>query len=205
MGTFRVLLATLRGDDAEAVRFIDAALASERAGTRKRNVFPDDPVFTLSLFSLVRDHTPANAEKLERLLEVAEKLNRNAIYLRPVVSAARIARGHGPLFGYNPENATVIGTLFDGMSICWADAFGKDDATEVFLGHLRVFGAVANSLGLRWVAIECMEICRRWYQATGRDEDQPVDCSSPAVMPVRCLTSSPRFTPRRARSRSRLS
>ena len=67
------LVAMLRGDDREACRLIESAVAEERAGTRKRNVFPASPAFALSLLSLVRDDSPANRALLAPLLRTAEK------------------------------------------------------------------------------------------------------------------------------------
>ena len=40
LASTRALVAMLRGQHTEAIRFIDEAIASERSGTRKRNVFP---------------------------------------------------------------------------------------------------------------------------------------------------------------------
>ena len=48
------LVATLRGDDETASRAIQAALAAERVGTRKRNLFPPQRVFPLALLAWVR-------------------------------------------------------------------------------------------------------------------------------------------------------
>ena len=44
----RALAAMLRGDDAQARLHIESAVAEERAGTRKRNVFPASTAFALS-------------------------------------------------------------------------------------------------------------------------------------------------------------
>ena len=65
MAATRAFIATLRGNDDEATRFIQAAIAEEKVGTRKRNVFPDARAFVLSLLSLLRSNTPASLSMLE--------------------------------------------------------------------------------------------------------------------------------------------
>ena len=69
----QALLAVLRGDDAEARAHLEATLAAEKRGTRKRIVFPDSRAFTLGLLSLVRTNTPESIHLLQQLLKAADR------------------------------------------------------------------------------------------------------------------------------------
>ena len=168
LASTRALLATLRGDDALAVRHIDEAIASERAGTRKRNVFPRCSAFTLSLLSLVRDHTPANAAKSDHLLRVGGKLERDPLFLNGVSLAVHVRDG-GSLYWSRVQGDLTLGRLFEGLSACWADDFPEDDPGGRFAALLQ-FGAMAVANGYRWLSSECLEVYRRWWRATGRTE-----------------------------------
>ena len=170
LASARALLATLRGDDASAARYIDEALAAEKAGTRKRNLFPRCSAFTLSLLSLVRDHTPENAAKLEHLLKVGNKFGRDPVLLGGVSTAVHIRSGGSPYWSRVPADVT-LDRLFEGLSACWANDFPEDDPGGR-LDALLLFGAGATGGGYRWLAMECLEVYRRWWRANGRSEGE---------------------------------
>ena len=170
LASTRALLATLRGDDAEAAGHIDEALAAEKAGTRKRNLFPRCSAFTLSLLSLVRDDTPENAAKLDHLLKVGEKFGRDPLLLGGVSTAVRIRNGGSPHLSRAPGDPTLA-RLFEGLSVCWSGDFPEDDPG----GRLKALlhytaGATAN--GYRWLGMECLEVYRQWWRAIGRSEGE---------------------------------
>jgi len=168
LASTRALLAMLRGDDEAAARYIDEALAAEKAGTRKRNLFPRCSAFTLSLLSLVRDDTPANAAKLDHLLRIGEKFERDPLLLAGVSTAVRIRNGGSPYWSRVHAYPT-LDRLFEGLGVCWANDFPEDDPG----GRLRAllhYGAGATSSGYRWLAMECLEVYRRWWRANGRSE-----------------------------------
>jgi len=168
LASTRALLAMLRGDDAAAARYIDEALAAEKAGTRKRNLFPRCSAFTLSLLSLVRDDTPANAAKLDHLLRIGEKFERDPLLLAGVSTAVRIRNGGSPYWSH-AQAAPTLNRLFEGLSACWANDFPENDPG----GRLRAllhFGAGATSSGYRWLSMECLEVYRQWWRANGRSE-----------------------------------
>ena len=168
LASTRALLATLQGDDAGAARYIDEALAAEKAGTRKRNLFPRCSAFTLSLLSLVRDHTPENAAKLDHLLKVGKKFGRDPVFLGGVSRAVHIRSGSSPYWS-RAQAALTLDLLFEGLSACWANEFPEDDPGERFKTLLH-FGAGATANGYRWLAMECLEVYRRWWRANGRSE-----------------------------------
>ena len=159
----RALLATLRGDDAAADGHIDDAIAAEKAGTRKRNVFHPSSAFTLSLLSLVRDHTPANAKKLEHLLRVGSKLDIDRSMIEVVVLAVHTRDGWSPYWSPGHYSAT-FDRFIEGIAACWRDEFPEDAAGGRRMA-LKRYGAAAATSGYRWLAAECMEVLGRWERA----------------------------------------
>ena len=157
------VLATLRGDDAAAAGHIDEAIAAEKAGTRKRNVFHPSSAFTLSLLSLVRDHTPANATKVDRLLRVGSKLDIDRSMLEAAVMAVRARDGWRGYWGHTHYDAT-FDRLVEGLAACWWDDFPEDASGWRHMA-LKRYGAAAATSGYRWLAGECMEILGRWERA----------------------------------------
>ena len=163
MAATHALLATLRGDDAAAIEHIDAAIAAEKAGTRKRNVFPPSSAFTLSLLSLVRDHTPANATKVDHLVRIGSKLDLDRSMIEAVVMAVRARDGWPSYWGRTRYDAT-FDRFVEGMAACWWDDFPEDAAGGRCMA-LKRYGAAAAKSGYRWLAAECMEILDRWELA----------------------------------------
>ena len=169
LASTRALLATLRGEDAEAIRYIDEAVAAEKAGTRKRNVFPAYSAFTLSLLSLVRDHTPGNAVKADRLLEVGGAVDTDSSFRDLVLKAGSVRNGRRPVWSLHPH-ASDINRLCEGWIKCWTADFTDDAADRRFIA-LCEFARKAARGGYRWLAAESLEVCGRWWRAaTGRPE-----------------------------------
>ena len=168
LASVRALVAALRGDDAEAVRRIDEAVACEKAGTRKRNVFPAHGAFALSLLALVRDHAPAHAAKLEHLLRVARKLDAKPAFVGLIEVADHI-RGGGELSPRRPFGDADLNILVDGLLSCWTRDFPDRAGGERFATLLR-FGAKAARNGYHWLAAESFEVCTRWWRNDGREE-----------------------------------
>ena len=168
LASTRALVATLRGDDAEAIRYIDEAIACEKAGTRKRNVFPLCGAFTLSLLSLVRDHSPAHAAKLKHLFQVARQVEADCLVLE-VVDLADHVRGGGGMVWHHHAREASIGLLFEGLAACWTGEFPEPADSNDFATLLH-FGAKAAGNGYRWMGTECLGVCARWWRACGRED-----------------------------------
>ncbi|MDE2973470.1 MAG: DEAD/DEAH box helicase [Gemmatimonadota bacterium] len=168
LASVRALVAALRGDDAEAVRRIDEAVACEKAGTRKRNVFPAHGAFALSLLALVRDHSPARAAKLAHLLRVARKLDAEPAFVGLIEVADHI-RGGEDLSSHRPFGGADLNILIDGLLSCWTRDFPDRAGGERFATLLR-FGAKAARNGYHWLAAESFEVCTRWWRNDGREE-----------------------------------
>ena len=155
----RALLAMLRGDDGEAARFIEEAVAAERAGTRKRNVFPPLRSFTLSLLALVRSDTPGNTASLERFVRIGAKQEVLPLFLEFVIDAVAVRRGEG--VWVTPEGGgALILRLFEGLLGCWLDSFMVFEEEERAEALLE-FGRRADASGYRWLAAECFTVLRR--------------------------------------------
>lgn len=170
LASTRALLAMLRGDDAEAIRFIDEAVACEKAGTRRRNVFPLCLPFTLSLLSLIRDDTPANAAKLKHLLSVSEKVDSNDDFLLLVILAELSRNGDGAVVNRHVGDVS-ISRFFWGLAACWSRSFpGREDGGQ--FATLLHFGAKAQGNGYRWLSTECLDVCARWWRFQDRPESE---------------------------------
>ncbi len=167
LASIRALVAMLRGNDAEAVAGIEDAIKCEKAGTRKRNVFPLSAAFTLSLLALVRDHTPAHTAKLHHLLRIADKFETDPSLVGVVDMADYIRRG-GELSPNRRHAAADFEVLVDGLLSCWTREF-PGGADEDRFATLLFFGAKAVRCGYRWLAAECLEVCTRWWREDGRD------------------------------------
>ena len=155
----RALLAMLRGDDEEAARFIAEAVAAEKAGTRKRNIFPPLRTFTLSLLTLVRSDTPGNAASLERFLRIGRQQEVLPLFLEFVGDAAAVRRGEG--VWASPDGAPpFILRLFEGLLSCWLDSFDVFEEEER-AGALIEFARRAATNGYRWLAAECFSVLGR--------------------------------------------
>ena len=160
------LIATLGGDHLAARHHIDAAIAAEKAGTRKRNVFPEHAAFALALLALVRLDTPESHALLQQLLRTAERrdLGRDVAFAFAfAVDAARVQAG----LGIHPQRASIpcFETLLDGFRNCWLGANAR--ATDDWLGRLDVYRDRAAANGLWWVAAECAAIVHRLAELRG--------------------------------------
>ncbi len=166
----RALIQTLRGDDAGARRHIEAALAAQRAGTRKRLVFPDLRAFALALVALARNDTPESRAFLAQTLRTADRLGigrRREIDF--VANAARIKAGSG-VFSSLPRHPCIDG-LFDGLVSCWLDDFRPKPETR--LARLLPYRNRAVANGFDWVAAESDEVLRRYADRHGGSTPNP--------------------------------
>ena len=151
----RALVALLRGDDAEARRHIESAVAEEKAGTRKRNVFPATAAFALSLLSLVRDDSPSNRALLAPLLHTAAKRKAQPLVMHYVARAAETRRGAriAPMTFPYP----VFGTMLQGLECCWLGQYGQyteRPPCEALVGYMdRV-----RTNGFDWALAECLAV-----------------------------------------------
>ena len=165
----RALVALLRGDSLAARREIDAALAAEKAGTRKRNVFPDHAAFALSLLALVRLATPESRTMLDRLLRVAERQGikcREEVAL--VMDAAQVEAGYGM---YGPVvTGSGTETLFDGFRDCWSGSNYR--SLPGWQDRMNAYHKRADANGFKWVAAECAATLRRLAEQRTDDPEK---------------------------------
>ena len=154
----RALAAMLRGDDAQARRHIESAVAEERAGTRKRNVFPASEAFALSVLSLVRDDSPSSRALLAPLLRAAAQRRAQPLVMHFVTRAAEARRGMriaAMTFPY-----PVFGTLLQALECCWLGQLGQytqqapGQALVGYMDRVRVNG-------FAWALAECLAVFGR--------------------------------------------
>ena len=149
------LVAMLRGDDHEARRLIESAVAEERAGTRKRNVFPASPAFALSLLSLVRDDSPSSRALLAPLVRTAGKHGAEPIIMHFVTRAADACKGAhlAPMMYPVP----VFGTMLQGLECCWLGQF-RQYTERTACRALADYTAHVRGAGFEWALAECLSI-----------------------------------------------
>ena len=141
----RALAAMLRGDDVPARRHIESAVAEERAGTRKRNVFPASTAFALSLLSLVRDDSPSSRALLAPLLRASAHQKVQPLVMHYVTRAAEARKGahiDAMTFPY-----PVFGTMLQGLECCWLGQLGQytDQAPyQALVGYMDRVRATAS-------------------------------------------------------------
>ena len=169
----RALIAVLRSNDDEARRCIDQALGLERAGTRKRLLFPDCRAFALALLALVRiDSAPCR----DLLNQVQRGAEHNGVRWHSELNLVRIAatlkKGQGADVR-GADRGPDINAFYQSLACCWLQEFPENWLnweTEFVRFRQR---ALAN--GYAWVAAECDEIWQRSPTAgpSGSDGGSP--------------------------------
>ena len=147
----RALIATLRGDDDRAAAYIDAAVAEEKKGTRKRNVFPASRAFALSTLSLLRRNSPASLTLLEQLVRAASR-NGAEPYIMSLVAAAAGMEYRQPVHSRYYGKSPLYLFLFE-LSTCWKG--GRDLLNRKLLAQIR---RRARVHGFKWIEAECIEL-----------------------------------------------
>ena len=166
LASTRAMIAMLRGDNPAARQHIDAAIAAEKAGTRKRNVFPEHAAFALSLIALVRLDTPESRDLMQHLLRTAERryLNRE-IEVAFAIDAGRLQRDLG-IYARRTVFPCYL-TFLDGFRNCW---LGSDNqASAEWLELMDAYRSRASASGYRWIAAESASILHRLVELRGAD------------------------------------
>lgn len=156
----RALVSALRGDHDQARSQIDEALVLERAGTRKRLVFPDCRAFALSLVSLAEADSAAARDLLNQLLRGAERVEAEwPGELEFVHAAAQAKAGYRLRFnfaGARPE----LPLLLQALGGCWTGESPVD--RPMWADMLDRYHDRARTNGFAWVAAECDEVVSRY-------------------------------------------
>ena len=188
----RALVAMLRGDDGEARRLIETAVAAEREGTRKRNVFPASPAFALSLLSLVREDSPSSRALLAPLLRTAGRQGAEPLIMHYVARAAETRKGARIAAMMYP--APALGAMLQGLECCWLAQFGQYAERipcEALIGYMNR----VRDNGFDWTFAECMAVVGQSDQWMPEGRPRPrATCRKEAVamherLGTRSLTS----------------
>ena len=166
------LIALLSGDNLAARHHIDAAIAAEKTGTRKRNVFPEHAAFALSLLALVRLDTPESHALLQQLLRTAHRqyLNRD-VEVSFAADAALVQAGQG----IYARHAAIpcFEALLDGFRNCWLGSNGS--AADDWLRLMDIYRSRAAANGFKWVVAECAATLHRLVELHGGDVSELPD------------------------------
>ena len=153
------LIACLRGDDSDAWRCLEEATMAEKAGTRRRVVFPPYRQFALALLALLRIDSPQSSERLEELLRNARRFELGRASELALVNNAKRIKENGGIFGRLPTRPT-LDALYDGLASCWMEDFHPQAEHRHRL--LSGFFERAQANGFDWVAAECAETLQRY-------------------------------------------
>jgi len=166
LASARAMIAMLRGDNPTAHQQIEAAIAAEKAGTRKRNVFPEHAAFALSLLALVRLDTPESRDLVQNLLRTADRryLTRE-MEVAFALDAVRI-QGNGGIFARRTEIPTLL-TFLDGFRNCWLGP--NNQVRAEWLQLMDAYRDRASANGYRWIAAESASILHRLIEIGGAD------------------------------------
>jgi len=161
------LIHTLKGEDDAAVRSIQAALTAERAGSRKRIMFPQYSAFALSLLALVRRNTRETSALFDELQEHLEKLH-ILNFASPLIRIAQRIRKE-PKVKFTAASAVLgdVQLLLHGLVLCWTEATALPGNRPL----LQQFPAMierARDAGFFWLAAEAAQILEAASGVKGR-------------------------------------
>ena len=179
------LIATLRGDDLSARRFIDACLVAQRAGTRRRHVFPDHATFAWALLSLVRLDAPEPHALLTQLLRTAERRASTRHDEIALVVDALCAQSGKTVYARGADEPHLE-VLRDGLRYCWIGGrhpHGLDNWRSL----MEAFRERAQGNGYAWLAAECAAILRRVGELAGGAGAYPDPAPLHAALGTRTL------------------
>ena len=183
----RAVIAMLRGDDTAARRHIEFCVQAERAGTRRRNVFPDFPAFALSLLSLVRIDSPESHALLTQLLRTAERQAlQHSDEVGLVIDAVCAQRGQAVYLRLALQPCFHV--LADGLRSCWMGVVSSHDLDEWLL-LMEQYRSRAHANGFAWVAAECAATMNRTIELSDQHGAVPDPQSHHAALGTRTLTS----------------
>ena len=158
----QALVAMLRGDDEAATEHIQVALAAERAGTRKKNVYPPHRAISLALLAWVRSHELAPRDELDRALRAGQKLALDPDLHRLLVMAAaqRLKATHR---GADWYRRTVMGLMGKCLSSLW-QALERGEGFVMALDWQDETGLllqVGRHHHFRWLEAEARQMLER--------------------------------------------
>ena len=155
----RALVAALRGNYDDARRLIDEAIALEKAGTRKRAVFPNFRAFAFSLLAIAVEGSADSHARLSQLLRTAQRLDAGWPRETEFVEAlAQAKAGYRLQFDFADVEPTLP-LLLQALGGCWAEEFPSDwpIAEEVLVRYQDR----ARANGFAWIVAECEEVALR--------------------------------------------
>ena len=153
----RAMIATFHGDDATAKQHIEATIAIERSGTRKRNVYPDTLCLGIASFSLIRLGTPESRALFQTLLDAREKLKITSELDWLLVAANCADQPETYLGAAHPQGMSIMSVL-DAIGSRWHDEYHFPQSRETIHRWLATIRQRAIAGGYHWVAAEVQTV-----------------------------------------------
>ena len=152
------LMATLKGDAQEARKKIEACIEAERAGTRKRNVFPLQPAFEIAILGLMLDSSPQASQLFKSLTKSHAKLGFSS-GIDEIYSLVLRATEDQNVFTPRYQKSTYgMVDLLLAVSTRWHDKFNLQLNHDVFVHSLQHLLQQAYTGGYQWVVAELLQV-----------------------------------------------
>lgn len=156
IASIKALIAMLTGDNQTASHHINAAIAAEKAGTRRRIVFPDHRSFALSLFALVRLNKPESHALLRDLATAFRRLECSSTTEFFLVGDALTVQSRKGIHD-SPFEYPCLRLLCNGFRKYWL-GFDATTVSDQWLMALHNFRHRAKINGFRWIEAECAAV-----------------------------------------------
>ena len=152
--SLRALMASLEGDDAAAMQFIEATITIERGDSRKRVLYPDTFSFGCALFSLLRLATPESRALFNSLMEARDKLHIESDLEWPLIAAASADKPRTSYQDQVFDGPACIITVLYAIASRWHKDYHYPDNHPSVVAMLNTIGQVAQAGEYHWVAAE---------------------------------------------------
>ena len=154
----RAMMATLQGNDEDALKHIKATLEIERSGTRKRILFPDTQCLAIAMLSLIRLGTPETRALFQSLTDARDKLKLNSEldWLLTAANYADLPKTH--VRAVYPRGEPTIMSVLYAIGSRWHTDYHhpqNHDGVQQWLASIR-YAAVAG--GYQWIAAEVQSV-----------------------------------------------
>ncbi len=152
------LIATLTGNAEHVRKNIDACMDAERAGTRRRNVFPVQPAFEIAVLGLLLDTSPQSLQLFNALVKTYSKLRVNNSMGEVYSLASRAIEEHYVSPPRYRESEYRIVDLFLALSSRWHEKFNLSAHHETFVDSLQHLLLQTEAAGYQWVVAELLKV-----------------------------------------------
>lgn len=150
------LIATLTADAAGARKKVEACLDAERAGTRKRNVFPLQPAFEIAILGLMLEGSPQSSRMFKTLTKSYGKLPHSMGMESVYKLVLHATEEHFVSTPHYRESTCCLVDLLLALSSRWNDKFNLKVGHDNFVHSLQLLLQQAHIGGYQWVVAELL-------------------------------------------------